>query len=115
MSGSIDTFFPTKQKPRREGNMKKQNQKEDRSTNNDMGRFQTTWAYRNSEGYSDPTAGAVLDRIYREELLRLRKMQEGDQKKKEKAFRREKKVPGWKHEVSVVRYYSVKGDSSHES
>ena len=35
MSGSIDTFFATKQKPRREGNMKKQNQKEDRSTNND--------------------------------------------------------------------------------
>lgn len=95
--------------------MKKQNQKEDRSTNNDMERFQTTWAYRNSEGYSDPTAGAVLDRIYQEELIRLRKMQEGDQMKKEKPFRKKKKVTRWKHEVSVVRYYSVKGDSSHES
>lgn len=95
--------------------MKKQNQKEDGSTNNDMGRFQTTWAYRNSEGYSDPTAGAVLDRIYQEELLRMREMQEGDQMKKEKPFRKKKKVTRWKHEVSVVRYYSVKGDSSHES
>lgn len=95
--------------------MKKQNQKKDNSTNNDMKGFQTAWAYQNSEGYSDPTAGAVLGRIYREELLRLRKMQEGDQVKEEGSFRGKKKVTRYKHEVSVVRYYSVEGDSGHES
>ena len=95
--------------------MKNQQHKKDNSTNNDMERFQTTWAYQNSEGYSDPTAGAVLDRIYQEELLRLRKMQEGDQVKEERPFRRKKKVARYKHEVSVVRYYDVKGDNGHES
>ena len=94
--------------------MKNQQQKENSSTNNDMERYQTTWAYQNSEGYSDPTAGAVLDRIYPEEPLRLRKIQECGQMKQEKPFRKKKKVIRWKHEVSVVRYYDMKGDRGHE-
>ena len=80
--------------------------------------------YMNQSGYIDPTAGAVLDMINREnrelekrrrELERRRKeMEEGRRpgKKKKKQSRKQMKMP--KHEVSAVRYFELDGGHKDE-
>lgn len=63
------------------------------------------WAYRNSEGYPDPTAGPALARIYDEEMVQLRYLQECEKLLKKKHQKGRKQRKRWEHEVGVARYY----------